>query len=235
MTPAKLESRGIFMDQTAVSCGRMLGELLVMQRWAGGDHVSESRIFGLLKGFESALNAEQDAVRKHGISAETQDRVEDLLQEIDDGTQATNPMSVKAWLHAAQIEEDVAEDVMQLCLLESRFPDVIDRLASEPGSPFAGLMTKDFPPNRNWFGSLHYIELFDAEQNKLHAVFAPAIPREGEYIQPEGGEIMRVVEVVHIVAKIGDNAPILVPHVYLESDDDDVDGDDDTSVMDEED
>ncbi len=214
------------MNGQTLTLGRLLSEVLLLQRWAGGPAVPADRIFGLMNGFESTLKEESSAV-DGGISRAVQDRVEDLLEEIDSDTASTNPLSVKDWLWREGIDETVAGKVMQLCRLQSRFPDVIQRIVDEPGSPFSYLGQGDTFSNREWFGSLHYMELIDVSgetEKKMHAVFAPTVPRVGEVVTPEAGEAMQVVDVEHKVTTIADDCgsyPILIPYVYLAPEEDD--------------
>lgn len=219
------------MNKFPLALGRVLGELLVLQRWAGGDSVSAARIYGLMNGFETAVDSELEQLHSDGISEKTQDRIEDLLQEIDQGT--THPSAVKNWLRDAEIDEQVACCVMRLCQLESRFPDVVDRICRESGEPFCHIGRRQVLPNADWFGSLHYMELVDCSgesEKKLHAAFSPCVPRVGELVEPEGGQLMRVVDVQHVVSTNQDRpltAPILVPHVCLEPVDEGTSDDDD--------
>nr|WP_123784771.1 hypothetical protein [Pirellula staleyi] len=202
----------------------ILAEVLRLQRWAGGEHVPADRIFGLMNGFESVVDQESESF---GISRDTQDKVENLLEDVEYGTQSTDGMAIKDRLRRDHVAESDAGRVMQLCRLQSRFVDSVNAIANGVGSVFA-YITRRRQPEQNWFGSLHYIELVDCTEGvrkKLHAVFAPAIPRVGEYVTPENGPAMRVVGVDHVVASQGDDESvvhnILIPHVLLEMDDND--------------
>ncbi len=205
------------MEDYNVEIGRVLAEVLRLQRWAGGESVSAARIFGLMRGFETVLRAEREC---KGIDEATQDAVEDVLQEIDESEAALDGHSLKHIFYQLKIDETVAEDVMRLCQLQSRFNDAIKRIAEAPGSPFSTLARGERPPELNWFGSLHYMELVDCDRRKLHSVFAPAVPRIGEYVRPEAGSLMRVVDVEYQVTKMDDGHRILVPFVYLEEQED---------------
>ena len=230
------ETRPSGIDGYSLAVAKVLGEVLLLQRWAGGTAIPADRVFGLRTGFESVLEAE---LEHRGISREVQDRVEDLLQEIDQETHSTSPIAIKDWLRRERIDETIAGDVMQLCRLQSRFPDVIDQIIKEPGSPFSYLRKRELLPNSQWFGSLHFVELVDASgesEKKLHGVFAPSVPRIGEFIEPQGGQLMKVVDVGHVAITMDDSGnsyPVLVPHVYLEPIEDDSDSEIDADESDD--
>lgn len=195
----------------------LLAELLRVQRWAGGDSVSAARIFGLMHGFESVINEEKDSF---GISEIVENKVEDILDELDSETLAFERNSIKDRLRIEGISESDATRVMELCRLQSRYTDVVDRIAKE-----CGFRIQSQLPEHNWFGSLHYIELVDSTEDahkKLHAVFSPTVPRIGELIQPENGPPMKVVKVEYVMCKQGEIEGVptiaLVPYVYLETD-----------------
>ena len=116
---------------------------------------------------------------------------------------------------------------MLLCRLESRFLDGIEKIAQ--GRIFPRLL-KPRQPEQDWFGALHYMELFDSTEGvhkPLHSVFAAAIPRVGEFVTPQHGSQMRVVAVEHAAIALGESEgvsqPCLVPHVILEAIDEDGD------------
>ena len=204
---------------------RLLAELLRIQRWAGGDTVPAARIFGLLHGFESFCRQESETF---GVSEEIQDKVEDILEDVEAGTQDTDGLAIKDRLQKDGIDETVAGQVMQLCRLQSRFTDAVASIVNGPGSVFTHL-TERRNPEQSWLGALHYMELVDCSEEarkKMHAVFAPAIPRVGELVTPENGSQMVVVGVEHLIiqfgAREGLSQPCLVPHILLdiyESDD----------------
>ncbi|QDU95176.1 hypothetical protein Pla8534_29880 [Lignipirellula cremea] len=100
---------------------RILAELLRLHRWAGGDSTSAARVFGLMHGFETALRQESESF---GISEETQDLVEDMLDDVENGKQSADGPSIKSRLHAAGVGEVDAGAVMRLCLLQSQFLDL---------------------------------------------------------------------------------------------------------------
>ena len=202
---------------------RVLAELLRLQRWAGGDPVPADRIFGLLHGFETVIRQES---KSFGISEKTQRKVEDMLQDVDSGAQATDGMALKHRMYDDGVDETDAADVLELCRLQGRWTDAIDAVVNGQGSTFSGLSVRR-QPEQDWFGSLHYIELVDCTdgvRNPMHAVFAPAIPRVGEIITPQRGSTMEVVGVEHLVADQGKDEGIrqhiLIPHVLLQMLDD---------------
>ncbi len=57
-------------------------------------------------------------------------------------------------------------------------------------------------------------------QKKLHAVFAPTVPRVGELVTPQNGSQMRVAAVEHVAITQGRSEgvsqPYLVPYILLE-------------------
>ena len=81
---------------------RLLAEVLRIQKWAAGEAISASRIFGLMHGIESVCRQESESF---GISEAVQDKVEDILEEIETGTQKTDGMSIKDRLRADGIDE----------------------------------------------------------------------------------------------------------------------------------
>ncbi len=208
------------MDGQPIPVPLLLAEVLRLQRWAGGEHVSADRIFGLMHGFESVIEQETESF---GISEETQRKVEDLLEDVDFDRQSTMGMAIKDRLRSDGIKETDAGKVMQLCRLQSRFGPAIDKIIEGQGSVFASLGRRRLP-EQDWFGALHYMELVDCTEgarNKMYAVFAPAVPRVGEILTPQQGSNMRVVGVDHLVINQGEQEGLsqhcLVPHVLLEA------------------
>lgn len=198
---------------------RILAEILRLQRWAGGESVTADRIFGLMHGFESVIGREAGGF---GISEETQRKVEDLLEDVENGQQPADGLSIKDRLHREKIDDISAENVMLLCRLQSRFIEGIEEIAQGQGCVFPRLH-RPRQPEQDWFGALHYIELVDCTEGvhqKLHAVFAPAVPRVGEFVTPQNGSRMRVIAVEHVAITQGHSEgvsqPSLVPHVLLE-------------------
>lgn len=209
-------------SQVDFSHVRLLAEVLRLQHWAGGESVCASRIFGLMHGFESTWNEETESF---GISREIQRKVEDLLQDVEAGKQSTDGPQIKDRLHTDGVDEMDAQRVMELCCLQSRFTDGLKLVAEGQGSIF-GSVTRVESSERDWMGSLHYIELIDGTagaRTKLHAVLSPNVPRVGECITPQRGSTMKVVNVEYVMAnqdgKKGLGRPVLIPHVYLEPED----------------
>lgn len=205
---------------------RILAEILRLQRWAGGESVSADRIFGLMHGFESIIREESEGF---GITQETQEKVEDLLEDVEADKQSTDGSAIKDRLHRNDIDEIDAENVMLLCRLQSRFIEGIEKISQGRGCVFPRLYGPRLP-EQDWFGALHYMELVDCTEGvhkKMHAVFAPAVPRVGEFVTPENGSQMRVVAIDHVVITQGESEgmsqPTLVPHILLETIDDDGD------------
>lgn len=188
---------------------KIMAEVLRVQRWAGGDSVNASRIFGLQHGFETTMNAEVT----DGISEEIQAKVEDVLSDVDAGQQSTEGLSIKARLRKEEVDESVAHLVMKQCVLEGRFQSEVKKVTQ---------FRPDRLPEQNWYGALHYMELVDTthgDRAKLHAVFAPTVPRIGEFVVPEGGSTMEVVGVEYVAATLGKDEgrpySYLIPYVLL--------------------
>ena len=205
------------VDNQSLLSGQLLAEILRLQRWAGGDAVAADRVFGLMHGFESVLEENRTA----GISKATQDKVEDLLAEVDGGTQAVDGIAIKDWLRRAGVGESDAELVMQLCRLQGRFTDAIERITAAPDSTF-GTLANWRSNESGWRGALHYVELIDSTdgaRRKLHAAFSPCIPRVGDIVEPERGSRMEVVAVEHVAASEphshGGSGVFLTPCVLL--------------------
>lgn len=216
--------RVLKMDDAEYHFARTLAELLRIQRWAGGDSVSADRIFGLMHGFETVLRQERTSF---GIAADKQEKIEHLLEEIESGSQSADCLSIKDRLRRDGITDTEAACVMNFCRLQSRFIDGIEQVMQGRGKGFSSLGNAQLP-EQEWVGALHYMELFDATEGahkKMHAVFAPAVPRVGECVTPQGGSRMRVIAVDHVVLiqgrSEGHAQPCLVPHVILESLDED--------------
>lgn len=214
------------MDDAEFHYARTLAEILRVQRWAGGDSVPADRIFGLMHGFESVLRQERESF---GIAEETQEKVEGLLEDIEAGNQSTDGHAIKGRLRRDEIDELDASRVIQLCRLQCRFTDAIEKIIQGKGRVFPSLR-KSRLPEQNWFGALHYMELVDSTEGvhkKMYAVFAPAIPRVGEIVTPQGGSQMEVVAVDHVAITQGDSEdqgqPYLVPHIILKAFNDDED------------
>lgn len=207
------------MTDSPIPSPLLLAEILRLQRWAGGDNKLAARTFGLMHGFESVIREENESF---GISEETQDKVEDLLADIQSGKLSTGGMTIKDRLRDVGVNEDDAAIVIELCRLQGRFLDGIDKLIQGSGSVF-GYLAATTLPEQGWYGALHYMELVDCSEGarkKLHSVCAPAVPRVGEFVTPQGGSPMRVVAVDHVVMTLaggaGRSQHCLIPYVCLE-------------------
>ncbi|WP_397568985.1 hypothetical protein [Schlesneria sp. T3-172] len=210
------------MNSHHVPSSLILAELLRLERWEGGDSIEATRIFGLLHGFESIVNAEIDS---YGISEETQAKVEAFLQEIENEEATSDTNNVMRRLRSDNVDQSDAGKIIELCRMQGRFPAAIEKLIEEPDSLFHHLK-RSSPPERNWHGATHFMELVDCTagaRNRLHGVFAPAVPRVGEIVVPEGGSKMIVIGVEHHMTPQGIEAGItthrLIPHVLLKAED----------------
>jgi hypothetical protein len=206
------------MFESDFQYARLLAEILRLQRWAGGHAIPADKIFGLMHGFKSVLREETDG---WGITADLQDKVEDMLEDVEDGTQSTDGLAIKDRLDRDGLDETKASLIMRLCLLQSRFVEGVKKVASGRGSVFAHILLQS-PPASDWFGALHYMELVDSTegvQKPMHAVFSASVPHVGEIVEPQRGQRMQVIEVVYVAAKLGEseNVPqaILIPYVSL--------------------
>jgi hypothetical protein len=127
-------------------------------------------------------------------------------------------MSIKTRLRQEKVREADAALVMQLCRLQSRFSEAVEKIAKAPGSRFAPLL-RSRSNERDWQGALHYLELYDSDGEKLHATFSPCVPRLGEIVRPQRGPRMKVVAVEHVAVPLKDQAEgqdvLLIPHVKL--------------------
>jgi hypothetical protein len=215
----------------SITLSKLLAEILRLQRWAGGQpDRGADRVFGLTHGFETVIQQEKQI----GISEETQRHVEDILQDVDSGEQSTDGMAMKDRLYEKGISEPDAATVMQLCRLQNRFDEAVEKVASGEGSRF-GSLKSGAAPEAQWLGALHYIELVDGTdgaKKKLHAVYAACVPRVGELVKPEKGSLMEVINVSHVASRQldsdGNAQVVLTPYVTLKAiDDDDDDADDD--------
>jgi hypothetical protein len=201
-----------------IQAARILAEILLLQRWAGGQTVDAARLYGLKHGFETTLNQEEESKL---ITEETQDHVEDMLEDVDQGRQSVDGPAIKHRLLGKRVDESDAGKVMRLCQLQSRFLDAIDKIIDGPGSVF-GYLRERTAPESQWTGALHYMELVDMTEGvkkKLHAVLSPAVPRIGEVVTPESGSPMQVVDVEYLATKGTDSEgckqTTLIPYVYL--------------------
>ncbi len=193
---------------------RVLAETLRLQRWAGGDSVDAARVFGLTHGVESVIRQERESP---GISEETQEKVEDILEDIEAGQQSVVGRELKHRLLRDKLDEPTVATVVHLCQLQSRFLDAAKRLA-ERGSHLFGVIGQQQLPEREWLGAQYYVELVDCsegDETPMHAVMVPALPRVGERVVPQAGTVMEVVGVEHRAASQEHLTPRLVPHVLL--------------------
>jgi hypothetical protein len=167
-----------------------------------------------MHGFQSALEEEQTL----GITREIQDKVEDVLEDVEAGKQSADSTSVKSRLRQEDVRESDAALVMQLCRLQNRFPEAVEKIAKARGSRF-GRLLRGRSNERDWHGALHYLELYDSDGEKLHATFSPCVPRVGELVRPQRGPRMKVVAVEHVAVPLKDKAEgqdvLLIPHVKL--------------------
>lgn len=208
------------MENGTILLAKLLAEVLRLQRWAAGDSVPASRVLGLSHGFETELRNECESF---GISKETQDKIENLLEAVENGKQSPKSESIKSRLKAIKVKESDAARIMELCWSQSRLTEGIEAIASAPRSRFRAL-AKPRHSEQNWFGALHYMELVDCsagKRAKMHAVFAPSVPRIGEIVTPQLGTSMRVVDVEHVVISQGEQEGstrhCMVPHILLEN------------------
>lgn len=209
--------------------GRVLAEVLRLQRWAGAwDEASPARLFGLMHGFESALRKEfadeGEEILGIGISEETENVVEEILQQIDQAIESERPLDGQ-WLKGQLWEKSVSEtdaiQIMRFLKLQNHLVEAIDAVAPWIHAPLARPEAAD---ETRWFGGLQYMELYDTTEGarkKLHSAFAASVPRVGEIVEPENGSAMAVVKVSHVARTERDSNGfkrlILVPHVDLEA------------------
>ena len=90
------------MNDQAQWLSAILGELLRLQRWAGGEHVSADRLYGLANGIESVMREEAE---RETITEREQTLVEDMLDDVDKGKQSTDAKSIKDRLYSLEVEE----------------------------------------------------------------------------------------------------------------------------------
>lgn len=211
------------MSGLRIRSAQILAEIVRLQRWAGGDAVDPSRIFGLMHGFESVISEE---VASFGVSAADEEKIRDLLEAIEDGRQSPEGMHIKSQLRELKVDESTARNVMEYFWLGNEYGEALDQIANAKGS-FASFKDNRQPED-DWFGSLHYCELVDTTEGahrKLHAVFTAAVPQVGDFVTPQNGPSMRVVSVDYVVAtpddRRGSKQAILIPHVMLEAIEDD--------------
>ena len=83
---------------------QILAEILRLQRWAGGESVSADRVFGLMHGFETVIREESEGF---GITEETQDKVEDLLEDVESGKQSSERSCTPSLLPPSHVLESL--------------------------------------------------------------------------------------------------------------------------------
>ncbi|TWT86676.1 hypothetical protein Mal64_35050 [Pseudobythopirellula maris] len=149
-----------------------------------------------------------------------------MLEDVESGRQSPKGLAIKQRLISDQIDETVAGDVIQLCILQSRFLDAAKKL-TEASSHFSYLRSKDAVLPQ-WLGATHFMELVDRTEGthkKMQGCYAASVPRIGEIMTPENGPPMKVVDVEWVMIPQGDRESqrqcVLVPHVYLENESDD--------------
>jgi len=190
--------------------GKLLAEVLLLQRLAAVDEVPASRVYGLMHGFESAIKAEVPLP----VTEDEQDKVEQMLEDIEYKKQKSDGLSLKDRMRDDDVDEGVAHRVMEHAAAAGRFvKEVKKALGHEPARS----------PERDWRGQMIYMELIDVSgetHKKLNAVWGPAIPRIGEFVTPMAGSRMRVVDVEHLIVMLskseGQPFPCLAPHIYLQ-------------------
>ena len=213
---------------------RTLSDILHLHRWAGGDQVDLATIFGLANGIESVIR--ETLPEENGISSETQDKIEDILVDVDKGKESTDSLFLKQRFHREGISDTDAITIMQLCILQGRFTGVIKKISEAGGAYSTVFMGKT--KSSEWDGAKIYMELvLETGKDRLEIIstFAPCLPRVGETIDlsylfdKKAGEMrMEVVGIgydAHRMKDPLDKHPMaqLIPHVFLvpcESEDD---------------
>ncbi len=194
----------------------LLAELLRLHRWAGDDTIPAARIFGLLNGFQSVLEQEEN---RPSISKAKQKKIEKLLDDVERKLQPADGLSIKERLRRDKVSESEASLVMEFLALEHRFEEGLKLISESAGALFPSLTEGT---ESLWDGALHWVELVDGtagRENKLYALLSPCVPRVGEIVEPERGSLMEVIQVRHVIArrKGGGKSfpPVLIPHVVL--------------------
>jgi hypothetical protein len=205
-----------------IPSAKLLAELLRIQRSLAGDIVEGATIYGLAHGFESAI---REVTESFGISEAHQRAAEDLLDEMDRAETTWDGPTLKHRIREKGISETTFSKVCKLCLLDSRFVTTIEALA-ERGDCRMVLSGESESPIRGWTGPTIYMELVnvaaeaDETAKRSHAIFSPVVPRVGDTIEPQSGQLMRVVEVRHVAITMGERengqTPYLTPFVYVE-------------------
>jgi hypothetical protein len=206
---------------------KTLSDILHIHRWAGGDLVDLATIYGLANGVESVV---EESVPR-GISRETQEKIEDVLQDVDAGKQSPKSLDMKSRFRSDRICETDASIIMRLCVLQGRFTDVIKKIAESNGSVF-NTVFGERTETSNWDGAKIYMELvvdLGEKKPRMIATFAPCIPRIGETIdlrdlfeEKETGSMwMEVVGIEYSAHRMEDpldKNPMakLIPYIILE-------------------
>lgn len=161
------------------SIGKLLAEIMRLQRFVGSDMVSAATIYGLENGFESILrevsgneDVDDDGL-DYPISRETQEKAEDILEAVDNDEQSPVWMHIKDELRSVGIDESDFLKVMDLCLLQSRWGDAIAKIKSPPERASVDL------PEVQWAGAMYYMEICPpgdtAPEGRTIAMFGPCI------------------------------------------------------------
>ena len=224
MTPKKRSQQS---EKRETLCyAKTLSDVLHLHRWMGGDQVDLATIYGLANGIESIV---KESVPR-GISRKTQDKIEDILQDVDEGNQPPDSLAMKGRFHRDRICEDDAIAVMRLCILQSRFTNVIKKIAESDGSVFSSVFGHRTETS-DWDGAKIYMELvvdLGKKKPEMFSTFAPCVPRVGETIdlsdlfeKKAGSMWMEVVGIeygAHRQEDPLDNHPMakLTPYIILE-------------------
>ncbi len=227
MEPDK-KTRGRDEKREQLRYAKTLSDILHLHRWMGGEQVGLATIFGLANGVESVIKESLP----HGISDKTQEKIEDVLQDVLNGTQSPDSLAIKDRLRRDGIDDGDAITIMQLCVLQSRFTPEIKRIA-ESGSAFSSVFG-DRTKTADWDGAKIYMELvvdldLGEQKSKMISTFAPCLPRIGETIdlsdlfgKKAGSMWMEVVGIEYSAHRMDDpldKQPMtkLIPYVILES------------------
>lgn len=207
------------MKPSDLKSAALLAEVLRIHRWAGSNEATAAKVFGLLHGIETVINP--DDAEPMGISRETQDKFDDILDEIESTSQPANGMSLKARLRSDGIDEVDAKTLLDYYRLSGKFAEAIDMIAQADGSIYTSRTVNS--DERNWRGGLNYFEIcYDLPDgtHKTIGVFSPTVPRIGETVNLRDQQAMRVVDVVYLLCD--DDEPTngstqyLLAHVIVE-------------------
>lgn len=205
---------------------KTLSDILHLHRWMGGDQVDLATIYGLAHGVESVIKESLP----HGISDKTQEKIEDVLQDVLNGKQSPDDFSMKDRFHEDGISEGDARIIMRLCILQERFTPEIKKIVENGGGAFGSILNSRTKTS-DWDGAKIYMELIvdlGEKKPKMISTFAPCLPRVGETIdlsdildQKAGSMWMQVVGIeysAHRMEDLLDERPMtkLIPYVILE-------------------